>query len=309
MRSKLILIEGIPGSGKTSIAAHLDRFLAERGWATRLYLEGDVYHPADYESVAYFERQAWETFRSRHPEQRALLERYLVWRGEDGFLAYGQLGQRLDERLNERLNERHDLPAAVWEELAARDVYNVPSPDTYRRLALAYWQAFADQAQRGEETFLFECCFLQNPLTVLVGRHNVDGAEAAVHIQAVADTVTALHPILIYLRQEDPRATLEWVAGERPQAWWDFLISYFVGRGWCQAMGLVGSEGVIAFYEMRQRLELDILARLNMRTLIVDTSPDDWGSSYRMVEKFCLKVTAQAGHISHHKGHEEHQDV
>jgi len=277
-RSKLILVEGIPGSGKTSIALHIDRFLAERGWATRLYLEGDVHHPADYESVAYFERQAWEAFRSRHPEQRALLERHLVWRGEDGFLAYGQLSRQLDGR--------HDLPAAVWEELAARDVYNVPSQDTYRRLALAQWQAFADQSRLGEETFLFECCFLQNPLTVLVGRHNRDGAEAVAHIQAVADSVAALHPILIYLRQEDPRATLERVARERPHAWWDFLISYFVGRGWCQALGLEGPEGVIAFYEMRQRLELDILARLNMRALVVDTAPDDWENSHRTVEEF-----------------------
>ena len=46
MHSKLILVEGIPGSGKSTFAQKIADCYSTRGQKTNLYTEGD-YHPAD----------------------------------------------------------------------------------------------------------------------------------------------------------------------------------------------------------------------------------------------------------------------
>jgi hypothetical protein len=263
---RLILVEGIPGSGKTTLAAHLHERLVSRGLPARLYGEGDVDHPADFESVAHFSRADYADLLGRHAAQQPLLERYALLQGDDCFVAYGRL----------RRDEASAAPEALLGELARRDVYETPLADTYCRLIVERWMRFARQAASGAEVFVFECCFLQNPLTVLIGKHN-QGREAASRlIHALAAAIQPLRPALVYLWQPDARAALERIAAERPREWREHVTGYFTGQGWGRAAGLSGFDGVIAFYEMRQRLELDVLPALGLAQLVVDRSRSDW---------------------------------
>ena len=45
LKTKLILIEGLPGAGKTATTVHLGRLLGQRGIPCRTHLEEDVDHP------------------------------------------------------------------------------------------------------------------------------------------------------------------------------------------------------------------------------------------------------------------------
>ena len=47
MNARLYLIEGLPGSGKTTTAEALTHLLQEQQTDTRLHIEGDLNHPAD----------------------------------------------------------------------------------------------------------------------------------------------------------------------------------------------------------------------------------------------------------------------
>jgi len=72
MDTKLILIEGLPGSGKSTTARLVHEILMQNGIESELYCEGDLNHPADYESVAYFENDQWHR----------LLEEYSAFRDQ-----------------------------------------------------------------------------------------------------------------------------------------------------------------------------------------------------------------------------------
>ena len=65
--TKLILIEGIPGSGKTSAARFICNWLESHGRRPRLFLEGDWQHPADFESVACLDDAEYARLRAQFP--------------------------------------------------------------------------------------------------------------------------------------------------------------------------------------------------------------------------------------------------
>lgn len=52
MKTKLIMVEGLPGFGKSTTSRMIYDILTERNIEARLVLEGDVDHPADYEGTA-----------------------------------------------------------------------------------------------------------------------------------------------------------------------------------------------------------------------------------------------------------------
>ena len=61
MSSKLVLVEGLPGFGKTTTARLVHDILTEMNLKSQLFLEGDLEHPADYDGVAYFNEHEFNT--------------------------------------------------------------------------------------------------------------------------------------------------------------------------------------------------------------------------------------------------------
>jgi thymidylate kinase len=47
MKNKLILVEGFPGSGKTTTAKQIHKVMSKKGIPCMLFNEGNVDHPAD----------------------------------------------------------------------------------------------------------------------------------------------------------------------------------------------------------------------------------------------------------------------
>lgn len=74
MDTKLILVEGIPGSGKTTIAKRLYDHLVANNIKTNLYLEGDIDHPIDLGWYAYFCKHDYENFISDYSEYDSKLK-------------------------------------------------------------------------------------------------------------------------------------------------------------------------------------------------------------------------------------------
>lgn len=60
METKLILVEGLPGSGKSTTAGMIYKILKKQKVTAELFMEGNLDHPADYEGVAYFTENEFE---------------------------------------------------------------------------------------------------------------------------------------------------------------------------------------------------------------------------------------------------------
>ena len=258
MGSKLVVVEGIPGSGKTTAAKFIRDWLAGQGAQTALYLEGDLDHPADFESVVCLTESEFIGVLKQFPHSQRILEKQSVIRDGERFINYRKL----------QLEFAEQLPDQLIRQLSQYEIYEL-SIAKFHRLLLERWQEFAAHAAQSDDVYIFECCFLQNPLTMYLGRHDAGLAAAREHILETADIIRSLHPILIYLHPGEAGETLRRVAQVRPQEWLDFVIAYHTQQGHGKAQGWQGFEGMVKFYEMRQAIELELLPHLPLDTLLV----------------------------------------
>ncbi len=271
MNTKLVIVEGLPGSGKTTMAAAVAEWLEARGRVARLHLEGDLDHPADPESVACFDGAGWDDLLGAFPEWQTALDARVGKAGGDRMIGYRKLRGEFGAR----------LPDALYDRLAAMEVYELP-PDRYRAVVLRSWTAFVDAHLAEDAVYVFECCFLQNALTMLFGRHDEPPRVAESHIRRLADAIRPLDPLLIYLDPGRPADVLARVVETRPREWLDFVIRYHTEQGHGRAVGWHGMEGLIRFYEMRRAFELDVLDRLPFSCIAVAHST--WDEDRRRVE-------------------------
>jgi len=250
MNARLYLIEGLPGSGKTTTAEALTRLLQEEQIKTRLHIEGDLSHPADYESVAYLKMDEWTDFQSKY----ASLD---VLRFAEVFNDYVLVSYR-------QWQSEKDIPKAELEFLQARDIYELPF-ELHQSLILKKWEAFVAQALIANTTYIFECCFLQNPLTMGLIKYDLTEATLQAYIERIATIITPLQPVLVYVDQQDVERSFRKALQERPTEWADGFVSYYTEQAYGVNHSLLGVEGTIAILRERKALEHQLLKTLPFR--------------------------------------------
>lgn len=280
MKSKLILLEGIPGSGKSTAGISLQKFLENHKVPSSFWREGDFDHPADFEGIACLTKAGYQDLFLRYPELSDLFQEHTFIRGDDYLLKYRKIQHFHPQEIDQNL----------MVELSHLDVYDGLPMEEYCRLALDRWRDFYEAAMRSDEVTLLECCFLQNPLTVLLARHDADSQFARQHVEKMAEIICDLNPLVIYLQPQNVTRALQHVRGERPKEWADFVTWYLTEQEYGKSHHLKGYEGVIQFYEMRQKLELEILRSLPLRQIVIQHSGNEWERCHNEIVNFISPV-------------------
>lgn len=270
--AQLIMVEGLPGSGKSTTADFLKGWLTERGHDVAYYAEGRTDHPVDFEQVAVLSTETFIGLVGAYPAQGDDLIRGAEKVGDSWVVRYGQ---------------RRGWPCELRDALAAHDAYDGQiTSELHRRVLRESWDAFGDKAAHGEELYLFECILLQNPLSALLARFDEPPHVVEGHVRALAESVTALRPVLVYLDAGEPRAALERVAAERPAAWLESVIAYHCEQGHGLAHGLTGFDGYVELMRRRREVELALLPSLAMPTLHVEVGDGDWETHRSRITAF-----------------------
>ena len=278
MKSKLILLEGIPGSGKSTAAVNLQGFLESRNIPVHFWREGDFDHPADFEGIACLTEAGYQDLLLHHSELGDLFQENTSVRGDDYLLKY---------RKTQHLHPQA-MPQTLVDELSHLDVYDGLPMEEYCRLALDRWQDFCESAKDSEEIALLECCFLQNPLTVMLARHDADPQIACQQIEKITEIICELNHLVIYIQPQNVTDALQHVRAERPKEWADFVTWYLTEQEYGKSHHLSGFEDVIQFYEMRQILEVDILSKLPIQQLMIEHSGNEWEQYNEEIKDFII---------------------
>lgn len=250
MKAKLYLMEGLPGSGKTTTAEALTHLLQKKQINTRLHIEGDLNHPADYESIAYLTLSEWADFQSKY----APLD---VLRFTEVFNDYVLISYR-------QWQSKQDVPKTALVFLQARDIYELPF-ELYQSLIVKKWEAFVAQALTTDTTYVFECCFLQNPLTMGLIKYDLPEATLRAYIERLVSIIAPLQPVLVYVDQPDVKQSFRKALKERPTEWANGFVSYYTEQAYGVNRSLSGVEGTIAILQARKALERQLLEMLPFR--------------------------------------------
>lgn len=268
MTCKLIMVEGLPGSGKSTHAKWIHEMLTEQGVDSQLYLEGNLNHPADYDGVAYYQAEEYRELLIEHEQYRSMLEQGTVSRGDHFFIPYRKLREAYGE----------DFSDELIRVLFHKDIYELPFEQN-ADLIVEKWIDFAQDAVNRNTTFIFECCFIQNPLTIGIVKNDVPKGAALRYVQRLEQAILKLEPVVIYVDQQDVARTFRKALQERPSEWSEGFMDYYTNQGYGKNRNLSGVEGTVEVLRHTRELALDIIDSLRVRTHLLDnTTYDPMGS-------------------------------
>lgn len=78
MGTKLIIVEGLPGAGKSTTAQMVYNILKEKGVNAEFYGEGNYKHPADFDGVAYFNSDDFNILKQAHSSSSDVLDKIKI---------------------------------------------------------------------------------------------------------------------------------------------------------------------------------------------------------------------------------------
>ncbi|MEN8698131.1 hypothetical protein [Bacillus infantis] len=261
MKARLILVEGLPGFGKSTTAQYTKEILEEEGKEVRLFLEGNLDHPADYDGVAYATEKEMEKLLKEAGGQAELIKPYTIEKEGYYLVQYEKMKRKYPGA----------FPDGLLDSIFRNDIYELPMK-LHMELMEASWRSFADRAANEDAVYIFECCFIQNPLTIGMIKCNEPANEIMAYVKRLGETIKELDPLLIYLEQDDLESAFRKAVKERPIEWSEGFTEYYTGQGYGLSRGWKGLEGTLKVLEARKQVELDTMEQLDLKKAVVNNS-------------------------------------
>ncbi|MGO4546325.1 hypothetical protein AB4Z29_16140 [Paenibacillus sp. 2TAB23] len=261
MRSKLVLIEGLPGFGKSTTAKLVHEILAEMNIKSQLLLEGNPEHPADYDGVACLKNDEFDELLRTHANFSDMLNKNMIKDGNHYLIEYRKMNNEYGP----------SIPDELLHAVAKKDIYELPL-DLNRKLVTRKWMGFTESALSGPDIFIFDCCFIQNPVTMGMIKYDSNKEDVISYVLELAEIMERLNPLLIYVEQKDLDHSFRKAVGERPKEWSEGFIDYYTSQGYGKNQSCKGLEGTLQVLHARREIEKEIFNRLKIAKKKVDNS-------------------------------------
>ncbi len=265
--TRLIIVEGLPGCGKSTMGKSIAGLLAKQGVRAEFTDEGTGSHPADYEFHAYISAENMKKF---------------------SFFERAQLKKLGEEHEGGRIIELSSLSGKLFDKALEYKIYDYLDWQTESPLMFERWEQFAKTAD-SDTVNIFNCCLIQNTMCETMVRFDYDAEVSLGHINGILSRVKELAPVVIYINEENFRFLIEAVADERGEDWLNGVVSYHTGGEYGRKHSLSGFDGYIECLEERRRRELEIVSRLDIPCLVLNDPSRDRAGAWQRVQDFILQ--------------------
>lgn len=276
MNSRLILVEGIPGAGKTTTARKIKEKLIDEGKEAILYEEG-MSHPADMAWNACLKEDEYNDFIKKCSE---------MWEGSKKSISKEELISRIQRQTRIEDNNvilaytKIDFPEdCYWSligDVASKEICDGrKSLDEFRDIHLRRWSKFAEQALLNDNIYIFECAFLQNHIFELLGVYEKSDEEIYLYLKSLLETVKSLSPSIVYIEPSSVEDIIIQAANESksPEGsrsdWIDEVANWVSNVNFGKSHNLKGIEGVFYFCKERLRIDKLMIEKLNVPVTII----------------------------------------
>ncbi|MDH7999800.1 hypothetical protein [Bacillus cereus] len=278
MNTKLIIVEGLPGFGKSTTAQLINDILSQNKIEVELFLEGNLNHPADYDGVSCFNKFEFDRLLSNSGDFKEVLLKRVLKKGSNYLLPYRKIKNEFGDQFSDEL----------CNDISRNDIYEL-SFDKNVELIAGKWQNFAEIALEDDKVYIFECCFIQNPLTIGMIKYGEQKEKIINYVMKVAKIIENLNPMLFYVEQDNLEFSFRKALKERNPEWSTGIVDYYTNQGYGKEHNHSGVEGAIKVLEARRNLELEIFDMLKMKKEKINNTKYEI-DSYRSMLKDKLTI-------------------
>ena len=276
MNSRLILVEGIPGAGKTTTARKIKEKLIDEGKEAILYEEG-MSHPADMAWNACLKEDEYNDFIKKCSEMQEGSKKSI---SKEELISRIQRQTRIEDNNVILAYTKIDFPEdCYWSligDVASKEICDGrKSLDEFREIHLRRWSKFAEQALLNDNIYIFECAFLQNHIFELLGVYEKSDEEIYLYLKSLLETVKSLSPSIVYIEPSSVEDIIIQAAneskspeGSRPD-WIDEVANWVSNVNFGKSHNLKGIEGVFYFCKERLRIDKLMIEKLNVPVTII----------------------------------------
>lgn len=263
--TKLIMLEGLPGTGKSTNAYFLLRQLERAGKRARWFHEVARPHPVLFFDEACLSRAEYGAFVRSFPRAQPVLNRVAAYRKN----AVGI------DLLEIEWNYGEEIGTEALEALRKFDVCMKFPLDLYEEIALEKWACFVERALRVEDrVYLLDSAIFQYQIfTYLLKNAPYEALERL--IGRLMDVVRPLNPCLVYFNRENTRDTISFLEETRGKDFMEWMGArdanepYYGGRPG-------GAEGHRHFLMDYGDIARRLFERADCRKLGIEVSGQDW---------------------------------
>jgi len=247
LNTKLILLEGIPGSGKSTLSGRIHEYLTTRNIKTSLYLEG-CDHPVDLPFYAYLTYKEFDHIIIEFPQQAESIREFVII--ENDYILVPYKSPAIVPCNNDLLNY-----------LRSKEVCYTSNPiisfHTFSEVFHNRFERYTEKSVISDDITIFESVLFQHQLHDIMRMYHIDKDKIINYLHSISQIIGRLNPVLFYISQNSVRESLIRTALVRSKPKW-------------------ASEESITFCEKRKNIELEAIEKLPINTYIIDNSDYNW---------------------------------
>jgi adenylate kinase family enzyme len=274
--NKLVLFEGIPGSGKTTTSKLYYELLLNKGYKVKHFSEGDL-HPADLSWQSVLSVEEYNNLLSNYSEFKDAICSNTVIEDEYAITAYTKLNLSRESEL--------------YKYLDSHEVYNMSDDlSTFKSVHLSRWKKFIKTIDQNT-IYIFECVLLQNHITQLMLEYEATEVEIMEYFDDFIEVIKSMNPIVHYLNPVDvDKAILHVAKIRRPEyqqrnnVWIDRVLEYVKTSPYGRTNKIVDLDGYIEFTRKRQELEKRIMKTWAIDVNIIEHDGMSWNEVISIID-------------------------
>lgn len=245
---KLIIFEGIPGSGKTTTSKQLHEYFVENDIKSTLFVEGSK-HPIDLPFYAYLNTNEFDELLNKYVEQSDWLKKNSIVEDEYILVPYkNQTSVPFDKVLIDYLSSKEICYSSN----------PVVSYDEFKNIFIRRFKKYVNEMKCSDVVTIFESVIFQHQIHDINRLYpNVEDVEIIDYLRNLAKILTPLNPVLFYISQNNVEESLRQTANIRSKPKW-------------------GTKETIDYYKKRKNIELKALENIALNSEIIDNSDYDW---------------------------------
>lgn len=210
--SRVILLEGMPSTGKTTNSRFIQIQLERQGIETEWIHEVAMPHPVLFFDEVGFTREEYRDFIKEYPMVTGLLDKISVVRENTVTVNLDLIQWHYKDQFDQ----------AAYEALLQFDTWKF-SIERYKRFALDKWSHFARQVLHDpQKVYIVDSAIFQYQIFRFLFE-NKPFEELQSFVSQIEDIMKPLHPSLIFLYRENAEATIEYLEKDRGISYLEYL--------------------------------------------------------------------------------------